>query len=984
MRATVWLLVFLLALGQPAMLAAADYFGQVTFNGVPVPGVTVTATQEDVSTSLGAGKKTSATTNQDGIYHLADLADGLWTLTIEMFGFTTITREISVPVTSEPPPDALEVRSYDELTRDLPPARVFEADSVEDEPVDLTVLVGPTGMGAADGLLINGSLDNGASTPFALPRGIGNNRPRLPGVYTYAAGLQMGSSAWDARPYSLIGSRRPLPSYADTQASGTFQGPVRLPWLRNAITLTLGYQGASATNVTSQFTRMPTALERAGDFSATLDARGRPVRIVDPATGQPFEGNAIPAGRISPQANALLAFYPRADAAAAGGFNFEAPVLSAARQDSARSRAAYTIRGDNRIEGGVSYQRSTGRTTSIFGFEDSRVSSGLDSGASLSLRPARNMTLNLRYQHSRTTTELLPYFANRVNVSGDAGITGNDQDPRNWGPPSLSFASDLAGLSAGRYSSITTQTHAWAADASRFRGAHNVSFGGEVRALLNDVFAQQDPRGTFGFTGAATGLDFADFLLGLPGTSTIGFGNPDKNFRGRSYTAYVNDDWRVRPSVTFTYGVRWEYETPVTEARGHLANLDVASGFGAAAPAVADGGSDALVRADRSGVQPRFGVAWRPTAGSLVIRGGYGIYRGTNVYQTIATLLAAQPPFSTTFNVASSPSHPLTLANGFAPAGGAFNTFAVDPELRVSSAHTWQLSVQRDLPGQLTMLATYLGTRGTNLMQQILPNTFPAGADSPCPACPTGFRYLTSNGRSLRNSVQVQIRRRLSAGFTAATEYSLAKAMDNAAAFGGATLDGSALVQNWRDTDAEWARSSFDQRHLLTAAVDYATGSGIRGGALLEGWPGRLVKDWSFTARLSTGSGLPLTPVYFAAVGGAGVIGSLRPDVTGIASDAPVGAFANRAAFATPAPGQWGNAPRNSITGPRTFSMDASVARTFRVNNRLNLDWRIDVTNLLNRVTYAGVNTLITSPQFGLPSRANEMRKLRTSVRVRF
>jgi hypothetical protein len=354
------------------------------------------------------------------------------------------------------------------------------------------------------------------------------------------------------------------------------------------------------------------------------------------------------------------------------------------------------------------------------------------------------------------------------------------------------------------------------------------------------------------------------------------------------------------------------------------------------------------------------------------------------VYQPIAALLAAQPPFSRTFNVASSASNPLTLGNGFAPAGGTFSTFAIDPELRVSSAHTWQLSVQRDLPGQLTILATYLGTRGTNLMQALLPNTYPAGAENPCAACPTGFRYLTSNGRSLRNSLQVQVRRRLSAGFTAATEYTLAKAMDNAAAFGGATLDGSALVQNWRDPDADWARSSFDQRHLITASVDYTTGSGIAGGTLLDGWTGRLVKDWSFGGRFSTGSGLPVTPVYFAAVGGAGVIGSLRPDLTGIPDDPPAGAYASRAEFAAPAPGQWGNAPRNSITGPRTFSMDASISRTFRVNNRLNLDWRIDVTNLLNRVSFAGVNTFITSPQFGLPNRTNEMRKIRTSLRVRF
>ena len=69
----------------------------------------------------------------------------------------------------------------------------------------------------------------------------------------------------------------------------------------------------------------------------------------------------------------------------------------------------------------------------------------------------------------------------------------------------------------------------------------------------------------------------------------------------------------------------------------------------------------------------------------------------------------------------------------------------------------------------------------------------------------------------------------------------------------------------------------------MTASVDYTTGSGIAGGTLLDGWKGRLLKDWTFTAHVSTGSGLPVTPVYFAPVGGTGIIGSLRPDVTGVA-----------------------------------------------------------------------------------------------------
>src|SRR5439155_14623963 len=182
---------------------------------------------------------------------------------------------------------------------------------------------------------------------------------------------------------------------------------------------------------------------------------------------------------------------------------------------------------------------------------------------------------------------------------------------------------------------------------------------------------------------------------------------------------------------------------------------------------------------------------------------------------------------------------------------------------------------QRDLASGITLVATYLGAKGTHLMQQFLPNTYPAGSQNPCPSCPVGFRYLTSGGHSIRHAGQLQVRRRLSSGLTTTVEYTLAKAMDNAAAFAGASLDSSALAQNWRDLDAEYARSNFDQRHLVTASVEYTTGMGVAGGTLLDGRKGRLLKDWTFTATLSTGNGLPLTPDYITPIGGTGIIGTL-------------------------------------------------------------------------------------------------------------
>jgi hypothetical protein len=135
---------------------------------------------------------------------------------------------------------------------------------------------------------------------------------------------------------------------------------------------------------------------------------------------------------------------------------------------------------------------------------------------------------------------------------------------------------------------------------------------------------------------------------------------------------------------------------------------------------------------------------------------------------------------------------------------------------------------------------------------------------------------------------------------------------------------------------------------------------------------------------MSAGSGLPLTPLYLTSVAGTGVTGSVRASLTGVA-DAPVdGAYANAAAYNAPAPGEWGNAGRNSIRGPAQFSLNMGVGRSFPLGERLNLDWRIDLTNAFNRVTYASANTVVGSPQFGLPNVANTMRKAQTSVRLRF
>jgi Carboxypeptidase regulatory-like domain len=1018
-----------IAVGAPRLRAAAEHVGQVTFAGTPVPGAMVTALLGD--------KQIITFTNQDGLYRLADLADGTWTLKIELRGFAPLTKEITIA--SGTPQEGtvweLMLLPFDEITRGLPPPRPAAsappATSAGTSPAQsgngnsraasggrnaAAAPAAPTQQGfqragvtaaprpaaaagaaaapeppadaaaANDGFLINGSVNNGAASPFAQLAAFGNNRRRPGALYNAQFAMVGGTSAWDARSASLTGRAPSIPSYNNIHFGGMFQGPLRIPHLlqRNAPQLFVGYQGINDDNAITQAGRMPTALERAGDFSQTLDVLGRPVQIVDPVSGLPFAGGVIPRDRLSPQAMSLLNYYPQPTINNPLGSNYQAPIISSTRMDSVQSRITQIVNQRNQVLGTAAYQRTSTDTRSLFGFDDTNESSGTDIALMWNRRFSQFLSMRSRYQFTQLSNTTTPFFANRSNVSGDAGITGNDQNPGNWGPPSLVF-STVAGLSDAlpRYS--RNRTNAGSLEGYLFRGRHNFTIGGEVKRNTVDLIAQQDPRGSFTFTGAATGLDFADFLLGAPSAASIAYGNADKYFRGVFYDAYISDDWRVGPSLTVTAGARWEYEGPFTEKYGRLVNLDVAPGFTAVSQVLATQATgslsgqkypSSLMRPDKRGLQPRLAIAWRPVPGSsLVVRAGYGIYRNTNVYQSITTLLAQQPPLSTTLSVANSAANPLTLARGFiGPVSGTPNTFAVDPDFRVSSSQTWQVAVQRDLPASLTVNLTYLGTKGSNLIQEFLPNTYPAGSVNPCPTCPAGFVFLTSDGHSIRHAGQFQVRRRLRNGLTASVQYTLAKAEDDAASFQGANLSGLAFAQNWLDLDAEWGPSAFDQRHNVTAQFQYTTGVGVRGGTLLDGWRGALVKGWTLTGQLTTGSGLPLTPYYLTTTPGTGFSGAVRASLTGESTTASDGYYLNPLAYKRPDPGTWGNAGRNSVRGPSQFSFNAGVTRSFPWGSRYNLDWRIDATNVLNRVTYATVNTLIGSPEFGLPTNTNQMR----------
>ena len=1011
--------------------AASSYYGKVTYNGLTVPGATVTVTQ--------AEQKFTTVTDAGGVYHFSDLKDGSWKIEIQMQFFITVHGQVNVtsttpaaswelaplpigqliadaqkqPVTTEVP-QLPAVATLNAPKQQHPQGGANERPQEPPEEDDRS----------ADGVIVNGSVNNAATSVYSTNPAFGNSRTNSRALYNGGFATIVDNSAIDARPFALSGVEAPKNSYTHVTAAFQVGGPLNIPHLMpRGPTFFVGYVWTRNNNAAINQGLVPTIAERSGDLSEVK------VPLYDPMTRLQYPNNQVP---VSSQAQALLNLFPlpNPNIPVASGYNYQAPVLNSVHQDALNSRLSRHVGRMDNIYGAYNFQSTRFNSVNLFGFVDKTSVLGMNANIHWMHRYTPHLFVTTAYIFGRTRTRLNTNFENRVNISGGAGIGGNDQNPTDWGPPALNFTSGFSALNDGNSENNRSRSDEISVSAYLYHGRHNFTGGFDFTKENYNWFAQENPRGSFAFTGAATsatgsvspssGSDLADFLIGVPDTSSIAYGNADKYFREPLYDAYLSDDWRMTPTLTITAGVRWQFGAPMTELHGRLVNLDLDPNFSAAAPVLAsnpvgsvtgDHYPASLMRPDWRTFEPRVAMAWRPIpASSVVIRAGYGIYHDTSVYLRIVSQLAQQAPLSKSLSVQNSAACPLTMAHGFpACSTTTSDTFAVDPNFRVGYSQIWNLSVQRDLPFALQITATYTGTKGTHGPQAILPNSYPVGEANPCPSCPLGFVYEFSGGNSTREAGDLQLRRRLMNGFAASVKYTYSKSIDDDAYLGGTghvtvsapgqlpaqPASGSgAIAQNWLDPRAERSLSSFDQRQLVKIEGQYTSGEGLGGHTLMGGWRGRLLKEWTLTTSINAGTGLPETPIYSVPVPGTAVSNTLRPDLTGasIYAGGP-GRHVNAAAFAPPVASQWGTAGRNSITGPGQFTLDSALARTFRPRGKLYLDLRVSATNLLNHPEFTRWNTVWAPPkapdepgnlQFGLPASAGAMRGLQTVLRVRF
>jgi hypothetical protein len=468
--------------------------------------------------------------------------------------------------------------------------------------------------------------------------------------------------------------------------------------------------------------RVPTALERTGDFSQSsqvVNGVTQKVQLYDPVTGAAILTNNLAQASvpISTQAlNLLKSYYPLPNinvgstdptvlnyqTISNAGSNNVAINSRYQRQLGQQTGQGFGGRGGGgggrgqrgnqnappvlrqNINASYNYSHSASDNRNIFlplGGRSESDGNALNLGYVVSYgRISNNASLNW----NRLSSETSNYFTDTTNnPTGTLGISipnqaSNFADPRFYnGLPSIQI-SPFQGLSTTTPSETINQTIAFSDFVAWRHKRHNFRFGGDIRRVHDDVIGGNNPLGSFSFTGYATanpadqvinkggtnsGYSFADFLLGLPQTTTIQAGIYKDYLRENVYDWYATDDFRIKTNVTLNYGIRYEYFGPYTEKNDHLVNLDHTAfspnGNNLAAPVTPGhngqySGSSyprSLVNPDYLMYAPRLGFAYSPRfkwSKNVVVRGGYGVNYNTGQYATFAQKLSRQEPFATT------------------------------------------------------------------------------------------------------------------------------------------------------------------------------------------------------------------------------------------------------------------------------------------------------------------------------------------------
>jgi len=577
----------------------------------------------------------------------------------------------------------------------------------------------------------------------------------------------------------------------------------------------------------------------------------------------------------------------------------------------------------------------------------------------------------------------------------------------------------LAGSNNGSNLSIARNLFTYEDHVILTRGRHQLEFGAWLQQFQSNETIALSQFGQATFTSLQT------FLQGTISSFLFDPAPTEMNWRSLLGALHAQDTIRVSPRLTVTLGFRAEFTTGWNEAHGRAANYTFANGVISTQPRVAD--SLFTMNNAKFLPQPRIGVAWSPFSAKTVIRAGFGMYN--DLQDALGYRADQNAPFNPTFTT------PLTVAQlpinpaGPFPAAAKLIPGGVQPDMQTPTLISNSLRIQQELSPNTSLTVGYVGSHGYHELIGIDANEpFPVICPaSPCPAnypatfpggiantsVPAGTYFVPttvkanpaiantwtwfSEGTSSYNALQVDVNRRLSAGLTLRAVYTFSKVLDDGDSLNATTSGGGpALASNPFNLKADWGLGTFDIRHVAVVSGTYAlpVGHGKRFLGGLEGFANLMASGWTVNSIVTLQGGFPFSPQLSYNPSNNGdtrnpVRPFANPAFTGPVVLGNPNQWFNPAAFLAPANtaangGFYGNVGRNTLIGPGLATWDFSVLKEMRIRERLSLQFRSEIFNLLNRANFNQPNAIVFTPSGVSPTAGVITSTSTTSRQVQF
>lgn len=821
-------------------------------------------------------------------------------------------------------------------------------------------------------------------------------------TWYYNRNAAFAANAWAS---NLAGA--PKSNLSWNQFGGTVGGPI----VKNKVFYFVDYEGFREDYSTPFIVTVPTAAEQQGIFYHT---------IYYPGTKNPIPNNTLPASLEDPMGMKLMALYPAANIpgtlASTGqtinNYSIQAPGTE--RDHKGDIKGDYNITQKDTLSLRFSYLRQDIFNAGIF--------PGLGDGAN-----NQGGAFNTNQSYGGTWTRIItPAIVNVVRF-GYTSTNANFTNPSSGGEGASAFGfqipsaatlpinGGLPEINPSNYNDLGTRNfrpqyqkpnlYQVLDNLTIIHGKHNIRTGFETRQKSNTNLNVSRTVPEYDFNGNFTGDSLADLMTGQ--VYSFEANNEEiETVLQKAYATFIQDDWKVTPTLTLNLGLRWEYETPFYGASPYEnINFDFQTGqlIHATSP------TDYLVHPDHLDFGPRLGAAWQIVPDKLVFRGGWGMfYSGEDISGSDVDLAANPPNFTPVTLIATNTTTPALVlsqavpSNLFSLGTNTLSLTARDPDYHAARIYQFNTALQFLLPLHSTFEVAYVGNRGYDEFAESAGNQVPFGlngsiaSNRPYPEW-GGITLGTQEARSWYNSLQLKYEKRLTAGWYTLASYTWASAIDEAGAWGANTTPqiGSDFSLE-QGPQAQTPRQNFVWSNIYQLPFGRGQRWGNNWNKVVDGFLG----GWHVANIMTVRTGLPLN-VTLASSGVNPATGqnysfynmnggTLRPNLvgnpsTGISPEVNRNDFLSSTAFQVQALNTPGDASRDVAWSPGLFNVDISLGKQIYVTERQLFELRFEAFNSTNHTNWGNPGTSFGSSSFGvISSTVGNNRIVQMAVRFQF